>query len=46
MTPPFGADEPKQVEAKPEVIIPLMTAGWRQCEPPVHSIEEVNEDVG
>jgi hypothetical protein len=44
MSPPFGQGEPVQVEAKPEVLIPLMVAGYSQCEPPA-SREEVKEDV-
>ena len=42
MMPPFGVGEPKQVDAKPEVLVPLMNAGWSQCEPPV---KEVTTDV-
>ena len=34
MRPPWGAGEPKQVEATPDVLVPLMTTGWTQCEPP------------
>ncbi len=34
LMPPFGAGDPKEVEATPEVLTPLMGAGWRQCEPP------------
>jgi len=44
MSPPFGQGEPKQVEAKPEVLIPLMVAGYSQCEPPA-SNEEVTGNV-
>ena len=43
MRPPFGEGEPKEVEATPEVLIPLLNSGWSQCEPPV--IEEVKTDV-
>lgn len=25
---------PKEVEAKPEVLVPLMNTGWNQCEAP------------
>ena len=32
---------PIEVEATPEVLIPLMVRGYVQCEPP----EEVTEDV-
>jgi hypothetical protein len=43
LAPPFGQGEPKQFEAKPDVIIPAMVAGWSQCEPP--ATEEVKTDV-
>jgi hypothetical protein len=35
MKPPFGIGEAKRVEARPEVLTPLMVAGWSQCDPPV-----------
>ncbi len=44
MKPPFGEGEPKEVEATPEVLVPLMTAGWNQCESPTRP-EEVNPNV-
>ncbi|MCW5982694.1 MAG: hypothetical protein KIT09_31690 [Bryobacteraceae bacterium] len=44
LAPPFGQGEPKQVEAKPELIVPLLVAGWSQCEPPTKN-EEVTENV-
>ena len=44
MMPPFGAGEPKEVDATPEVLGPLMVAGWSQCEPPTNN-EEVTENV-
>jgi len=43
MRPPFGEGEPKEVEATPEVLIPLLNSGWSQCEPPVTA--EVKTDV-
>jgi len=43
MRPPFGEGEPKEVEATPEVLIPLLNTGWSQCEPPVTA--EVKTDV-
>ena len=43
LAPPFGQGDPKQVEAKPEILVPLMNAGWSQCAPPV--TEEVKTDV-
>ena len=42
MMPPWGNGEPKEVDATPEVLVPLMVAGWSQCPPPV-KVEEVNE---
>ncbi len=34
MKPPFGTGEPKQVDSTPEVLGPLMVAGWSQIEAP------------
>ena len=39
MRPPWGEGEIQKVEAKPELIGPLMVAGWSQCEPPAHTQE-------
>jgi hypothetical protein len=44
MLPPFGVGEPKEVEATPAVLVPLMVSGWAQCEPPATK-EEVTTDV-
>ena len=44
MMPPFGEGEPKEVDATPEVLIPMMTAGWSQCAPP-EVTQEVKTDV-
>ena len=44
MKPPFGVGEPKEVDATPEILIPLMVAGWAQCERPT-SDQEVNANV-
>jgi hypothetical protein len=44
MKPPFGVGEPKEVEAMPDVLTPLMVAGWSQCDPPAHN-EEVTTNV-
>lgn len=44
MLPPFGDGEPKEVDARPEVLIPMMTAGWNQCAPPV-AAKEVKTSV-
>jgi len=43
LAPPFGQGEPKAFEAKPEIIVPLMNAGWSQCDPP--AAQEVTPDV-
>jgi hypothetical protein len=45
MRPPWGQGEPQKVEAQPEKIVPLMNAGWQQCEPSANG-EEVAENVG
>ena len=44
MKPPFGLGEPKEVDATPDVLVPLMLAGWSQCEPPQRT-EEVTKNV-
>jgi hypothetical protein len=44
MRPPWGQGEPKEVEATPEALVPMMTMGWSQCEPPEKK-EEVEADV-
>ena len=36
---PFDGGEPKEVDATPEVLGPLMVAGWSQCEPPAKNQE-------
>ncbi len=41
---PFGAGEPQKFEATPEILTPLMVAGWSQCDPPAQS-QEVKNDV-
>jgi hypothetical protein len=46
MMPPFGKGEPKEVEATPEVLTPMMVAGWNQCAPPAPAKKEENENVG
>jgi len=45
LAPPFGQGEPREVEAKPEVIVPLLVAGWSQCAAPAAE-KEVTEHVG
>jgi hypothetical protein len=44
LRPPWGVGEPKEVDATPDVLVPLLVAGWAQCEPPAPK-EEVKEDV-
>ena len=44
MRPPWGCGEPKEVEATPEILSTMMTAGWSQCEPPATE-EEVTTNV-
>ncbi len=44
LKPPFGVGEPKEVEAAPTVLVPLMVAGWSQCKPPAAN-EELRTDV-
>ncbi len=45
MTPPWGRGGPKEVEATPEVLVPLMVAGWAQCQPPAPTKDkEVNPE--
>jgi hypothetical protein len=34
MVGPFGVGEPVEVEAKPEILIPMMVVGYSQCEAP------------
>jgi len=45
MKPPFGEGEPKEVEATPEILTPLMIAGWSQCDPPLPATQEVTTNV-
>ena len=44
MRPPFGAGDAKEVDATPEILTPLMVAGWSQCAPPITKTE-VKTDV-
>jgi hypothetical protein len=44
LRPPWGEGEPQEFDARPEVLVPHMVAGWSQCEPPA-SREVVTEDV-
>ena len=45
LRPPFGQGDPQEVEAKPELLVPMMVAGWSQCELPATTNEEVTENV-
>jgi len=40
MRPPWGEGEPKQVEDTPVILVPLMVAGYSQCEPPAVQAKE------
>jgi len=42
LRPPWGVGEPKEVDATPDVLVPMMNAGWSQCAPPE---PEVKQDV-
>ena len=42
LKPPFGAGEPKEVDAAPEVLVPLMVAGWCQCAAPDMTTEVID----
>jgi len=44
LRPPVGQGEPKEIEATPENLVPVMVAGWTQCDPPT-TREEVTPDV-
>ena len=46
LAPPFGKGEPKEVEATPEILTPMLVAGWYQCAAPAPAKQEVKEDVG
>jgi hypothetical protein len=44
LRPPHGQGEPQEVEATPAVLVPLLVAGWSQCEPPEAKPEVKNVD--
>ncbi len=44
LRPAWGAGEPVEVEATPQVLVPLMVKGWSQCAPP-EAAQEVRTDV-
>ena len=39
MMPPWGEGAPVEAEATPELLTPLMVAGYSQCEPPANTQE-------
>ena len=39
LMPPWGLGEPMEVGATPDVLTPLLVAGWSQCEPPAKNQE-------
>lgn len=43
MRPPYGEGEPIEVEDTPERLVPLMVAGWSQCDPPAAQAKETND---
>jgi len=44
MRGPWGQGEAREVEATPDVLLPLMLIGWSQCEPPEALAEVKNVD--
>jgi hypothetical protein len=39
LRPPWGNGEPKEFDATPDVLTPLLVSGWSQCEPPANAQE-------
>lgn len=39
MRPPDGG-EPQEISAAPEILVPLMAAGWKQCPAPQSNDEQ------
>ena len=39
LRPPWGNGEPKEFDATPDVLTPLLVSGWSQCEPPANPQE-------
>jgi hypothetical protein len=35
LAPPHGQGEPREVEATPEILVPMLVVGWRQCTAPM-----------
>jgi hypothetical protein len=46
LTPPWGEGAPVEVEATPEILTPLLVAGYSQCAPAAPVKQEENENVG
>ena len=44
MRPP-GDGEPEEIEATEDILVPLMVAGWSQCEAPVAAPKKSKEKV-
>ena len=40
LSPPWGIGEPREVEAVPAVLVPMLVAGWSQCAPPGRAPEK------
>ena len=45
LMPPYGEGESKEVAATPEILTPLLVAGWTQRDPPKKDGLEVKNDV-
>lgn len=43
LQPPFGVGDPKEVDARPEILTPFLVAGWSQCDPPATNEEETTD---
>ena len=39
LRPPWGEGEPKEFDATPDVLTPLLVSGWSQCERPANTQE-------
>ena len=39
LVPPWGLGEPMEVDATPEILTPLLVAGYSQCDPPANTQE-------
>lgn len=39
LRPPWGQGKPMEVDATPEILTPLLVAGYSQCEPPANAQE-------